>query len=797
MSSPSETIECCQSCGAAMDVTAVAPYSKVVCPACGEDTRVKQNFGPYTIVRRHAIGGMSMVFVALDNTLNREVVLKILSEAYSADERRIIAFEEEARITASFSHPHVVRVLRTGRAFGRFYIAMELVPGGHFEHQIRERGTIAEGEMLPLAIEVAEGLKAAHSAGLIHRDVKPGNILLDAEGRAKIVDFGLALVTQGGKVQATELWATPYYVPPETIEGFSEDFRSDIYAFGATFYHALAGQPSCGEETMATAVLREAKRNVVPLRQVAPWVSVETCAIVERAMAYEPEDRFSSYDELIMQLEAARKHLKSGATTAAEVSQSVARRRAARKRRERSLYGGLALVVAGAIGTGVWWVNRKPPVAAASKPSIRELVPFISKEPASTATNEIAQNYRGARVAVAARDFETAMQQFTVLGANPSVQEPTRTWAGVEAVAAAYLAGKSGDARRLARLSLEHIASIPEGSVSIGQSLSKTLKDVLGLPVIPTDSVVAAAGDASVVMGWMLAGLKNWEQGALLPASRFFSAVVRAELPQDAAWVKIYQELANDYLADHILLTSEVFEKFPADQVACEAAVASLDGMLGSLKTVGRARFNVRAWQLDLKRQGKLLESARTQVAATMPSAEPSLELVDVMARLNTLSRDCRFLEAAEFLKSLGGDPVGAKRDSLLAVVEFSAIFLSDIEQDLEKGAVTTELLMRSGEMVQEISVDPSGLVITKDAAGNVLAQPWSHFTPDALIALHRIFVKSSQSDLERQRRHQCAIAFDWLVGNRERSITAATSLVQSSPSFKRQWETIVAGLPK
>ena len=222
-----------------MDVSAVAPFSNVECPNCGKHTRVKREFGPYTLVRRHAIGGMSMVFVAHDNTLDREVALKILSEEFSADERRIAAFEEEARITASFSHPNVVRVLTTGRAFDRFYIAMELVPGGHFEHQIRERGKIPEIEMLPLAIEVAQGLKAAHAAGLIHRDVKPGNILLDAEGHAKLVDFGLALVTQGGKAQATELWATPYYVPPETVEGHAEDFRSDIYAFGATLYHAL------------------------------------------------------------------------------------------------------------------------------------------------------------------------------------------------------------------------------------------------------------------------------------------------------------------------------------------------------------------------------------------------------------------------------------------------------------------------------------------------------------------------------------------------------------------------------
>ena len=167
--------------------------------------------------------------------------------------------------------------------------------------------------MLTLAIQVAEGLKAALGAGLIHRDIKPGNILLDGQGHAKIVDFGLALlVGKGGTAQATEMWATPYYVPPETIEGFPEDFRSDLYAFGATLYHALAGKPPCNEESMATNLLREAKRKVVPLQTSAPWVTARTCAVVDRAMSYDPAKRFSSYDEMIAYLTDALKHLRSG-----------------------------------------------------------------------------------------------------------------------------------------------------------------------------------------------------------------------------------------------------------------------------------------------------------------------------------------------------------------------------------------------------------------------------------------------------------------------------------------------------
>ncbi|RYD63572.1 MAG: serine/threonine protein kinase, partial [Verrucomicrobiaceae bacterium] len=302
----------CQACGQSLDVSEVAPFSNVECPVCGKHTRVKREFGPYTLMKRHAIGGMSVVFMAQDNTLNREVIVKILNEEYGSDDKRIAAFEEEARITASFSHPHVVRVFTTGRAFGRFYIAMELVPGGHFEHHIRERGSIPEAEMLPLAVQVVAGLKAAQAAGLIHRDMKPGNILLDAAGNAKIVDFGLALVTKGGKAQATEIWATPYYVPPETIEGLPEDFRSDMYAFGATLYHALAGKPPCDEESMDTNKLREVKKKIQPLAKAAPHLSADTCAVVDRAMAHDPALRFRSYDDLLAALETARQRLVSG-----------------------------------------------------------------------------------------------------------------------------------------------------------------------------------------------------------------------------------------------------------------------------------------------------------------------------------------------------------------------------------------------------------------------------------------------------------------------------------------------------
>jgi tRNA A-37 threonylcarbamoyl transferase component Bud32 len=774
-----------------MDVSAVAPFANVACPTCGKHTRVKCEFGPYTLVRRHAMGGMSMVFVARDSTLDREVALKILSEDYSADEKRISAFEEEARITASFSHPHVVRVLTTGKAFGRFYIAMELVPGGHFEHQIRERGKIPELEMLPFAIEVAQGLKAAHSAGLIHRDVKPGNILLDAEGHAKIVDFGLALVTQGGSAQATEIWATPYYVPPETIEGSPEDFRADIYAFGATLYHALVGRPSCGEQTMATETLREAKKKVIPIGFADASISVDTCRIVDHAMAYDPKERFESYDELIKQLEVALKRLESGTAILAESAQRTARRRAKQKQAELINWSLAGLILLGAVTGGIWWITRDAPPAQQAPVLVGNSL--VIPESISAAATDIAKSYREARAAVEAREFAKAAEGFVKLRENPSVQEPTRTWAGVEAVIARYLDGDSSEAKRQAKETAAHAATVDTSAPRVGGVLTNALERISHLPSIPAKQLDSSSSDASHVAAWMLAGLKNWEQGMFEEARPYFSAVVSAKISTDEQWLTIYQQFAKNYLTDFKSLSNTVFTKLPADPASCEAAVAELNQILGTLKTKGRARFNVRAWQLDLTRHSKLLESPEVPAAKTSTTAIPEWDSETVMLKLGDFSNSCRFSEASEYLKSFPAEPMQV---SLRSLTDAAAEFLKDLKTDLGKQKITGEYLMKSGAVVRGISMDAAGSIITLDDSGQGQVATWEDFSPDTLIALHRIYMKNPMSETDRLLRHERAISYGWLTGNREAALTAANSLSQSSPEFKSRWTSIESGLP-
>lgn len=595
----------CEACESPMDVSAVAPFSSVVCPSCGHQSRVKTKFGPYTLTRRHAVGGMSMVFGAQDSTLNREVALKILSEEYSQDETRIRAFEEEARITASFSHPNVVQVLRTGHAFGRFYIAMELVAGGHFEHRIRELGRVPEADLLPMAIEVAQGLKAAKAAGLIHRDVKPGNILLDKDGHAKLVDFGLSLVTQGGKAKATELWATPFYVPPETVEGKEEDFRSDIYALGSTLYHALAGVPPCNEDSMSTGILLKAKTEIIPLKQAAPDISDATCEIVTTMMAYDPEQRFSSYDDLIHALRLSEKQLRQSKRPAQALKPASATFPSQSRKPFWVTIGALVAAI-------VVIASLLPRLSKGDSDLDKAASKGRSPNPAAD-TNQgqegLARDFRKARNALRNEDFEEASQVFAQLHQNPLVQEPTRSWAGIEAILCAYLDGKSDEARERAAEARSHLARIGEASAALGYELPVILGQLGSFPPIRVKGSPESA--SQTVISAMLGGLKNWQQGLLDPAAECFRLAASAKLTANDQWVSSYQRLASDFLADHSVLTGPLFQTMPDDLDACEKAIEELNKVVESLKTKGRSRYNLRAWQLDLARKAKSLREGQ------------------------------------------------------------------------------------------------------------------------------------------------------------------------------------------
>ena len=769
-----------------MDVSLVAPFSNVECPACGKHTRVKREFGPYTLLRRHAIGGMSVVFIAQDNTLNREVVVKILNEEYGSDEKRIGAFEEEARITASFSHPHVVRVFTTGRAFGRFYIAMELVPGGHYEHHIRERGSIPEAEVLPLAGQVAAGLKAAHAAGLIHRDVKPGNILLDASGNAKLVDFGLALVTKGGTATAAEIWATPYYVPPETIEGLAEDFRSDIYAFGATFYHALAGKPPCNEESMDTNRLREAKKKIAPLAKVAPWVGTETCAVIDRAMAHDPEQRFRSYEDLIAALEGARQRL---AARPADGGKRAAGKGERSPLSERIALAAASLMVVGALVFGTWWVMQ-PPEVPAPPPAAVKIEPETKPELVGDGGAKAGALYREAGEALVAGEYDRAVQLFARVRDEPSVLEPTGSWAACEAIMASYLNGRAADARRESVAAIRHIEAAKGLEDAVRGELLQAASKARGLKVMLRPAGAPTPSGAALLAA-LVSGLKNWEHGMPEAARPHFDAVLAADPAGADAWVAPYRKILESYLADAAVLRSAEPAGLPDTAAACLARIDELEAVHATLKTRGRARFNVRSWQADLERHARLL--------GRKPAAEPTPPppVRDAVAGVREATSACRFADATELMKSPDFIVASGKEKTLalLQLTEAAAAFLGDLEDDLKAVPEGVSLMTRDRTKLDRVTAVRGGGVKATDAAGEAVDLGWGEISPDSLIELHRTLVKDEASELERLRRHEQAIAFDLLAGNPERAKEAADVLAARYPAFKRRWDQVQPAL--
>ena len=270
-------------------------------------------------------GGMAEVFLAHDRMLDRELALKVLKEEYAKDEGFASRFRKEARSAAALSHPYVVQIYDQGRLEdGRYYIAMEHVPGGNLEDLILRRGTLDPAEAANLASQVAEVLGAAHERGIVHRDIKPQNVLLDEVGDAKVADFGIAVAASKTSTSETGLlFGTPSYMSPEQAMGERVGPPSDLYSLGVVLYEMLTGSvPFAAEGALATA-MKHVIEPPLPPRKRNPSVPEGMDALVMRLLAKDPEDRYGSAAELDEDLRRARARLPPAFAAAAGYSETV------------------------------------------------------------------------------------------------------------------------------------------------------------------------------------------------------------------------------------------------------------------------------------------------------------------------------------------------------------------------------------------------------------------------------------------------------------------------------------------
>lgn len=249
-------------------------------------------------------GGMGEVRRAHDRRLARDVAVKVLSGAAAASRESIARFEYEARSAAALVHPNVVRVYDFGEDGDRLYLVMELLSGRTLADEIAEAPLTPE-RLVEVASDVLAGLGAAHERNIVHRDIKPGNVLFDEHGQAKLGDFGVA--TSGGQdlTQTGLVVGTPAYVAPERLEGTTATPRSDVYAFGVVCYEALSGvKPFSGDSAVATALAIE-RGQAVPLARRCPDVPPALCDVVMRAMQRDPAARYASAAEFAAALRSS------------------------------------------------------------------------------------------------------------------------------------------------------------------------------------------------------------------------------------------------------------------------------------------------------------------------------------------------------------------------------------------------------------------------------------------------------------------------------------------------------------
>ena len=302
----------CAGCGAKLFLPSdLPPLGTSTCTKCGELVLIPMNLRQFELRSVIASGGMGTVYRSWDTMLEREVAVKLMRRELMSDAQAVQSFYREARACAGLNHTNIIHIYTFDEFDGQLYLAMELADHGSLDSRI-EKGVVSELDVLDVAIKVGQALDSALKHGLLHRDIKPGNILYNAEGEPKLVDFGLARNADADEEHDATIWGTPYYIAPEKVQRQGETFLSDMYSLAGTLYHALTRHVPFEAPTVEEVVSAQVHTPLTPPNLVLPGISQATSDAVVRAMAKNPADRYQTYDEFIMAFEAARtQHLMS------------------------------------------------------------------------------------------------------------------------------------------------------------------------------------------------------------------------------------------------------------------------------------------------------------------------------------------------------------------------------------------------------------------------------------------------------------------------------------------------------
>jgi eukaryotic-like serine/threonine-protein kinase len=342
----------------------------------------------YDILEEISRGGMGVVYRAVDTNLGREVALKVLPEDLVHDSDRRERLLQEARAASALEHPHIAVIHEVGEAGGVTFIAMELIRGEKLS-QTLERGPLPPPRALALTTEIGEALARAHEKGIVHRDVKPANVMVTDDGHVKVIDFGLAKLVEappdqqtaslhGGQTRPGVILGTAAYMSPEQARGVRVDHRSDVFALGVTLYEMLTGRPAFQGPSSLDTLQAVLTQPVPPLPQTAALpadANVDLQRIIAKATAKDPDDRYQGMKDLIVDVRAARRRLESSQTFTVSAPAATARSGAG-GRRLATVLAAVAITAAAGGAAFQWWRGRHaslPPASPSGRPSVAVL----------------------------------------------------------------------------------------------------------------------------------------------------------------------------------------------------------------------------------------------------------------------------------------------------------------------------------------------------------------------------------------------------------------------------------------
>ena len=819
----------CHACGAPIDLTGQFGFTHIECTRCNALSVVPLKFGEFLLLNPIGIGGVGTVYKAIDLALNRYLAIKILRKTLSASPEFIENFSREARAAAAVSHSNIAQVYSYGEIEGQYYLAMELLERGSLDDRIVKLGKLPEKDVLQIGRQVAAGLRAAQQRGLLHRDIKPGNILFNDDGIPKIVDFGLAraqhesVESEAGGGHA--VWGTPYYVAPEKLRGEPEDFRSDMYSLGASLFHALANRPPFEAETAEEIVTKHAAQPAYSLKTYVPTVHDYTAHVIARMLAKTPSERYASYDELIHELETALDALKAAERNiVAPTGESVS---------IGSVIGTIATLVIGFFVVWFVWKYRvsifqieSPPPQQTAPVTTAPSQPVTTAAPAAPVGTDVdfnedapwAKSWSVATLQLAQGRYNDALFGYESAVRQVGVTRPKhRQWILFYEALTLLAGDRPGEAlERLSRIVDPKLKPRVPEEITPTNFIDPLIQTLIGtLPVTELDQAIPRMPAWAAALTEFTVGFKHMQAGEFSDAATEFRAYHKRERDPEQSWAFNLQPLADrlarqcDNAQQTVAEIDKLVQEKEFDRAIETLRAAREKATLTALKTKLMAREqeieqNYAAVREQLKQERAAAELRRNEEAARerevaqkdralLQAAEPAIGAL--IQRYDFQAARARYEQLTPQMQSASGR---SALEQKLAVAKWLTEFKSQLTADVARQPYDRgDLRTRTGVPLADrlVRLNPTQFVFATPY-GEVL-RDLLDVPPAALVKLADFYATAARTQpVSAQARRYAALAVFCKEFGDERAATFAQQAARLQPALQPELDLALGKTP-